>query len=281
MPLSLIPTFFVMKLAGLLAEHRDAAGADPGGRHAGRRRDRRDREHRAPHARSRQAAPTRRRSRAPTRSACAVVATTLAIVAVFVPVGLHARHSRPVLPPVRPDGRVAVAFSLVVARLLTPLLGAYLLKPGRAARRQRRRCRRSLLLALLRCCLRHRLATIAAGVALLWRVDGARAVRSVATSSPASDRGRTSIAIELAPGATLADTEAAARRPRASCRRDRRSPPSWPRSALPALAAPRSGAGQHHQARRSTDGQPDRDPGAARGARHEPAGVRGRGPAGA
>ena len=54
--------------ARLLAQRRDAARAVAGGRHPGRRRDRRDREHRAPPAHG-QDARTRRRWKRPTRSA--------------------------------------------------------------------------------------------------------------------------------------------------------------------------------------------------------------------
>ena len=65
----------------------------------------------------------------------AVVATTSAIIAVFLPVGLM-----PGIPGMffREFGitvSVAVLFSLVVARLLTPLLAAYLLKPKAARER--------------------------------------------------------------------------------------------------------------------------------------------------
>ena len=55
LPLSLIPTFAVMRLLGPVAQQHHPAGAVAGGRHPGGRRHRRDREHRPPHAPERQA----------------------------------------------------------------------------------------------------------------------------------------------------------------------------------------------------------------------------------
>ena len=74
-----------MQLLGLLAQHGHAAGADAGRRHPGRRRDRRDREHRAAHAHGQNAA-TRPRWRPPTRSAGGAWRRPWRIVVVFLPV---------------------------------------------------------------------------------------------------------------------------------------------------------------------------------------------------
>ena len=62
------PGLLVHEPAGHHAERPVAAGAEPGRGRAGRRRDRRDREHRPAHAHG-QDPPTRRRSTPPTRSA--------------------------------------------------------------------------------------------------------------------------------------------------------------------------------------------------------------------
>ena len=140
MPVSLIPTFAFMALVGFSLEHRHPAGADAGDRHPGRRRHRRDREHRETGAR-RHAALSRPRWRAPTRSAwpwspppppswwCSCRSS-------FMP-GIPGQFFKEFGLTVS----VAVLFSLVVARLLTPLLAAYFLKPKAAASRARR-CRR-------------------------------------------------------------------------------------------------------------------------------------------
>ncbi len=66
----------------------------------------------------------------------AVVATTFAIVAVFFPVGLMAGITGQFFREFGITVSVAVLISLVVARLLTPLLAAYFLKPKAARERK-------------------------------------------------------------------------------------------------------------------------------------------------
>lgn len=139
----------------------------------------------------------------------AVVATTAAILAVFVPVAFMPGIPGQFFRQFGLTVSAAVAFSLLVARLLTPLLGAYLLKPAHARHPGGDSAASRCYLALLRFCLRHRLATITIGVAFF----GASIALAPFISHDfvaASDRGRTSVAMELAPGVTLADTEAAA-----------------------------------------------------------------------
>ena len=83
-PMSAIPAFWFMDMLGYQPQRAVAAGDEPGCRRAGRRRDRRDREHRAPHAHGQiayQAAID-----AADEIGLAVVATSLSIVAVFLPV---------------------------------------------------------------------------------------------------------------------------------------------------------------------------------------------------
>ena len=65
----------------------------------------------------------------------AVVATTFAIVAVFLPVGLMPGIPGQFFREFGITVSVAVLFSLVVARLLTPLMAAYFLKPKPARER--------------------------------------------------------------------------------------------------------------------------------------------------
>jgi HAE1 family hydrophobic/amphiphilic exporter-1 len=139
----------------------------------------------------------------------AVVATTATILAVFVPVAFMPGIPGQFFRQFGLTVATAVFFSLVVARMLTPLLGAYFLKPKRSTRSEEvgdgaigRR-----YLGLLGWCMRHRWVTLAGATAFF--------VASVAMVPlipqdfvPASDRGRAALAIELAPGATLAETEA-------------------------------------------------------------------------
>src|SRR3712207_7208961 len=63
------------------------------------------------------------------RSGLAVMATTGAILAVFVPVAFMPGIPGQFFRQFGLTVAAAVTFSLLVARLLTPLMGAYLLKP--------------------------------------------------------------------------------------------------------------------------------------------------------
>ncbi len=143
----------------------------------------------------------------------AVMATTGAILAVFVPVtfmpGIPGQFFRQFGLTVA----AAVTFSLLVARLLTPLLGAYFLRPGTAARPDEigdgaigRR-----YLALLGWSLRHRWITLG-GAGGFFVLSLALVPLIPSDFIPATDRGRSALAIELAPGATLAETDAVVRR---------------------------------------------------------------------
>ena len=86
------------------AQQSVAVRAGAGDRHRGRRRDRRGGERRAQYrgAACRRATP---RSSSMDEVGAALVAIALVLCAVFVPVGLHHRHFRPVLPAVRADHR--------------------------------------------------------------------------------------------------------------------------------------------------------------------------------
>jgi hydrophobic/amphiphilic exporter-1 (mainly G- bacteria), HAE1 family len=137
----------------------------------------------------------------------AVVATTAAILAVFVPVAFMPGIPGQFFRQFGLTVSAAVGFSLLVARLLTPLLSAYLLKP--AVKRRAGSIQRTYI-ACLRCCLRHRLTTIGAGV-LFFAVSVALVPFIPRDFVPGGDKGRSALSIELAPGATLADTEAVTR----------------------------------------------------------------------
>jgi hypothetical protein len=80
--LSVMPAFLGIYLFGY-AQHRDAAVAGPGGRRAGGRRHRRDRKHRAPPAHGQD--PDGSGLEAADEIGMAVIATTFALVAVFLP----------------------------------------------------------------------------------------------------------------------------------------------------------------------------------------------------
>ena len=118
-----------------------------------------------------------------------------------VPAGrLHARHPRPVLQSFAIATCVSVAFSLLVARMLTPLMGAFP-DPGGGPTGRHAGLGTGLSL-VLRMALRWRWITLALGRRVLRRVDGSGA-DAPPDFMPASDRGRSLISVELPPGATL------------------------------------------------------------------------------
>ncbi len=135
----------------------------------------------------------------------AVVATTATILAVFVPVAFMPGIPGQFFRQFGLTVAAAVAFSLVVARLLTPLLGAYLLKPHDAPPRPDGAMVRGYM-ATLGWCLRHRRTTLAGGVCF-FALSLALVPYIPRDFVPGADRGRASIAIELSPGATLSNTE--------------------------------------------------------------------------
>ncbi|QKJ65806.1 efflux RND transporter permease subunit [Deefgea piscis] len=137
----------------------------------------------------------------------AVVATTFALVAVFLPTAFMSGIPGKFFKPFGWTAALAVMASLVVARLLTPMMAAYLLKPMPHAEQEGR-----LKLAYLRCaawCLRHR--KITAICSIVFFIASLALVPLLPTGFvPPDDRSQTLVKIELPPGATLNDTYLAA-----------------------------------------------------------------------
>ncbi len=139
----------------------------------------------------------------------AVVATTFAIIAVFMPVGLMPGIPGQFFKAFSIAVCSSVFFSLVVARLLTPLMAAFLLKATGKKHREPAWVRRYT--RLLGWTLRHRWITIAAGA--LFFMASLSLIGFLPTEfMPAADRGRSILAVELAPGATLQETDIATQR---------------------------------------------------------------------
>ena len=136
----------------------------------------------------------------------AVVATTGTLIAIFVPVAFMPGIAGQFFKSFGIAVAVSVFFSLVVARMLTPLIGAYFVK----AHGSKERDAPSWLPAylwILRGALRFRWITLLLGIAFFV------GAMFLATQLPtefltATDRGRSLISVQLPPGATLADTEA-------------------------------------------------------------------------
>ena len=149
----------------------------------------------------------------------AVIATTLALVAVFLPTAFMGGVPGLFFKQFGWTAVLAILASLMVARLLTPMMAAYLLKPhappapvdGVAVPRTEPAdsWMMARYMATMRWCLRHRGLTML-GSALFF-IGSIALVPLLPTGFvPAADRGQTQITLELPPGSTLAETRAVA-----------------------------------------------------------------------
>ena len=137
----------------------------------------------------------------------AVVAISLTIVAVFLPVGFLSSVPGQFFKQFGITVSVQVLFSLLVARFITPMLAAYFLKPRRHEEKADGPIMRPYL-RTLGWSVRHRFVTLSLGLILFV---AAMAATGLLPSGfmPAYDSARSVLAIELPPGSQLADTEAA------------------------------------------------------------------------
>ncbi|MCB1954577.1 MAG: efflux RND transporter permease subunit [Rhodocyclaceae bacterium] len=143
----------------------------------------------------------------------AVIATTFALIAVFLPTAFMGGISGKFFKQFGWTAVLAIIASLLVARFLTPLMAAYLLKPIRHAAAPDGWLMTQYLRSM-RWCLRHRGAT-AIGTALFFVASISLVGLLPSGFVPASDRAQTQINIELPPGSTLRDTYAIAEEARA------------------------------------------------------------------
>ncbi|HET7132682.1 MAG TPA: efflux RND transporter permease subunit, partial [Gammaproteobacteria bacterium] len=137
----------------------------------------------------------------------AVVATSLTICAVFIPVAFMSGIAGQFFRPFGFTVTVAVLFSLLVARTLTPMMAAYFLKPHDEPVTTPRLT--TWYLDCVRWCLLHRWKTL--GVATLTIGAMLAVFPFLPTAfSPAGDNGFSRLSVELAPGSSLDDTMAVA-----------------------------------------------------------------------
>jgi len=137
----------------------------------------------------------------------AVVATTMSIVSVFAPVAFMGGIPGQFFRPFGVTVAVSVLFSLLVARTITPLMAAYLLKDkahqGKQLHKDRlaAQYRRLLIWAL-----QHRLQTLA--IALAFFIGSLLLISYIPTSFiDRYDNGLSTVSIELPPGSTLNETD--------------------------------------------------------------------------
>jgi len=133
----------------------------------------------------------------------AVIATTLTLVAVFLPTAFMGGIPGKIFREFGITAAAAVLASLMVARLLTPMMAAYGMRPDTREQTDSRLMTRYL--GWLKACLNNRRRTLIA--ALLFFVGSLALVPMIPTAfMPASDDGQTQVTINLAPGSTLDDT---------------------------------------------------------------------------
>ncbi|MHA6718711.1 efflux RND transporter permease subunit [Sphingomonas sp. RS6] len=135
----------------------------------------------------------------------AVLATTMSIVAVFLPVGLMPGISGQFFKNFGLTVVAAVLMSLAVARLLTPMIAAYFLKAHGHAEHGGGRVM-DLYVRLLQWTLMHRWAAVA-GYALSLGATVALFVTMPQTFQPAEDQESVTATIEMVPGTTLEQTD--------------------------------------------------------------------------
>ena len=139
----------------------------------------------------------------------AVVATTATIIAVFAPVGFMPGIIGQFFKAFALAACVSVAFSLVVARTLTPLMAAYLLKHHK--HEDSDPFWMSGYLKALSWSLANRWKVFLIGT-LLFLGSGFLATRVPFEFQPSGDVARAGFSVELPPGATLAQTDAVVQR---------------------------------------------------------------------
>ncbi|RCW80013.1 efflux RND transporter permease subunit [Paracoccus lutimaris] len=139
-----------------------------------------------------------------------VIAISFSIVAVFAPVSFMGGIPGQYFKQFGLTVAVSVLFSLLVARLITPMLAAYFLRDNHHVAEEHDGFVLRRLMAVLRWTLRHRGWTLLLGLGVfagsIWS-----ATLLPTEFIPAQDVGRSQISIELPPGATIEDTEGAAR----------------------------------------------------------------------
>ncbi|PZO07850.1 MAG: RND transporter [Lysobacteraceae bacterium] len=142
----------------------------------------------------------------------AVVATSATLAAVFIPVAFMPGIAGKFFLEFGWTAATAVIFSLMVARLLTPMMAAYQLKPKPHVEKQSRLMTRYL--GMVEWALAHRFLTLSMALVMFIASLGVAALIPT-TFIPGSDLGRSNLSLELAPGARLEQTAAISERARA------------------------------------------------------------------
>ena len=137
----------------------------------------------------------------------AVIATTFTLIAVFLPTAFMSGIAGKFFKQFGWTAALAVFASLVVARMLTPMMAAYIMQRNTNAHREPWWMPRYLAWASW--CLRHRLITGVGAIAFF--VGSVMLIPLLPTGFiPPDDNSQTQVYLELPPGSTLKDTMATA-----------------------------------------------------------------------
>ncbi|GAA6189824.1 efflux RND transporter permease subunit [Litorivita sp. NS0012-18] len=139
-----------------------------------------------------------------------VIAISFTIVAVFAPVSFMSGIAGQYFKQFGITVAVAVLFSLLVARLITPMMAAYFLRDGAGHDEPEDGVVMRAYMRVLKWTLRNRGATLILGV-VIFAVSIFSATLLPTEFVPPSDTGRASASVELPPGSLMSDTRAAAR----------------------------------------------------------------------
>ncbi len=147
----------------------------------------------------------------------AVIATSFTLIAVFLPTAFMGGVPGKFFVQFGWTAAIAVFFSLVVARMLTPMMAAYVLKLPRNDHATPRWL--TPYLAMAAWCLRHRVATMLGAAAFFF---GSFALVPLLPTGfiPPDDLSQTQVYLSLPPGSTFAQTYAAAEEARAIVQRN-------------------------------------------------------------
>ncbi|HSX69456.1 MAG TPA: efflux RND transporter permease subunit, partial [Pseudomonas sp.] len=136
--------------------------------------------------------------------ALAVMATTMSLVAVFLPTALMSGIGGLVFKQFGWTAVIAVLASLLVARLLTPMMAAYMLKPEPIPPHGDGRVMHWYM-AAVHWCLKHRKTTV--GGAVVFLIASLALIPHIETGFiPPADGNSTMVSIELPPASSLQDT---------------------------------------------------------------------------
>ncbi len=139
----------------------------------------------------------------------AVIATTFSLIAVFLPTAFMTGIVGKFFVQFGWTAVISVFFSLVVARMLTPMMAAYLLRPKTKGHVQARW--EKIYMRCATWCLHHRVATTVVTVIFFVGVLAGLAPLLPSGFMPPDDRSQTQVTLTLPPGSTFTDTYAVTR----------------------------------------------------------------------